>query len=226
MTIWDSTYYIRKKGLLLSLPLLFGLLVGCNDSGLDPETAEVVFGEQGDMVELPDIQKVALEAGFKGDQVKVITEFVDFRRLARYRVDMLDDGSVTGLRGLYMEATIDDNAQNNRRSLSPLRKLVLRVEHLPVTLFGTGETIDLTDDLDGNVIRVGGVKAVLDNGDILMTDAVERDVNWAEARIESVDEVKRRIVLRIKADLVNMASGSTPSRLHGLALDMLMELPY
>ncbi len=199
----------------------------CSDSGVDAETAKVIIGDVKDTNALPDLQKVTLEAGFVGEESKVVTEFVNFRRLARYTVDTLDDGSVTGLRGVSMVAELADDSSTAglRRRLSPLRLLKIHIVHLPVGLTGVGKEIDLTDDPD-TAPRVGGIKAVLESGDVLMTDEEDNTSNWGAAHIVSVNERNRKIILRVKADLLNRSGQNPTPPLRRLTLNMVMELPY
>ncbi|MCB0710897.1 MAG: hypothetical protein KDD67_01055 [Ignavibacteriae bacterium] len=214
--------------LFLCLLFLSVGIAACSDSGLDPETAEVIIGDGRDTNALPDLQKVTLEAGFVGDESKVVTEFVNFRRLTRYSVDTLSDGSVTGLRRLSLIAELkeDTSAGNVRQRLAPLRLLRVNIPYLSVGVTGVGREIDLTEDPDKNDLMVGGIKVILENNDMLLTDADDRFNNWGSAQITSVNERERKIILRITADLLNNASQAPLPPLRRLTLKMVMELPY
>ncbi|MGE3800290.1 MAG: hypothetical protein AB7H80_04655 [Candidatus Kapaibacterium sp.] len=218
----------RIYSLLFCLLFLSVGIISCSDSGLDPETAEVIVGDGKDTNAFPDLQKVTLEAGFVGDESKVVTEFVNFRRLTRYSVDTLSDGSVTGLRrvSLIAELKEDTSTGNVRQRLAPLRLLRVNIPYLSVGVTGVGNEIDLTEDPDKGNLMIGGIKVVLENNDMLLTDAEDRFNNWGSAQITSVNERDRKIILRINADLLNNASQSPLPPLRRLTLKMVMELPY
>lgn len=227
----NNHYRAEIQGVLrLVFLLLLGSvgLISCDNSGLDPETAEVVIGDGKDTTSLPDLQKVTLEAGFVGDELKVVTEFVNFRRLARYSVDTLDNGSVTVLRGVMLEAALghDSSTDGVVERLEPLRYLRVFIAQLPVSVSGKGEEVDLVDDPADMKATIGGIKAELANGEVLMTDALGRMDNWGSAHVSSVNERNRTIVLRIQASLLNRPNQSPNPSLRQLKLNMVMELSY
>ena len=207
------------------IALLFGVvLISCGDSGLDPETAEVIVGDGKDTTELPDLQKVAVEAGFVGDEPKIVTDFVSFRRIVDYNVDTLDDGTVIGLKQLRMEADLSSIVSSNgRRIFAPIQTLRIHVPYIAIDLLGNGRAIELTDDPDAQTTR-GGIKVLLENNEVLTASG--EISNWASAIIVGVDQQERDIVLRINADLLNRQSQSPRPSLRRLILEMVMELPY
>ena len=90
-----------------------------------------------------------MEAGVVGDEPEVVTDFLSFRRIVDDKVDTLDDGTVTGLRQVQMEADLSTIVSSSgRRIFTLIQTLKIHIPYIEVDPLGNGREIELTDDPD------------------------------------------------------------------------------
>lgn len=212
---------INRSLIIATLASMF--FIACTESGLDPETAEVVIGDDVDTLVGPSLAKAVVKAGIVGDGLNsVVQDFVSFRHVTKYAVDTLDDGSVLGVRGLRMMADLGTGGIRAGNPFYPITGLHLRANKLLLRVNGLGDLRDLVGDPDGSGVDQSGIKATLASGTSLWVR--EGDLtSYGEARIESVNSIDRLISVSVNAKLQN------PNREEGtdyVHLEILLELPF
>lgn len=208
------------------------VLVSCNDSSVDSDTARYVVGDGNDTTShLPDLQKAYIEAGIVGEGGNtLVSDFVNFSRVTQYTVDVLPDGRIQGLRDLHLKATFGDPGNSGmRHNFYPLHELQFRIPELSVGAQGTtvGQAVKLEDDPDKG--GRAGLKALFvhQGHAVTLVTSAGTTVGNGYVYISSVDPTQRTIGVHLEADLTNPLPRTTPNRVvDRLVVRVDLQLPY
>ena len=221
----------RKSHLFLLLPIVLLIMVGCSETGVDPDTATVIGNDLGDTIPELDLQKGVVKVGFLGDNSgnTVVENFVQFEHRVRYKVDTLDDGSPVALKGVLLQAVLDDDEDAEDVDFSnpfhPLRRLTLAIPSIDIRPNGTG-TVAILGDPAARALSTAAISVGLRRGDDEATLNVRPNGPAREAgevRVTSVNPGERLISLSVNVELHHDRVDRLPGR---VIISILLELPY
>lgn len=216
---------------ILLIPIMLLIMVGCSETGVDPDTAIVIGNDIGDTIPELDLQKGVVKVGFLGDNSgnTVVENFVQFEHRVRYNVDTLSDGSPVALKGVMLQAVLDDeeDAEDLDRSnpFHPLRRLTLAIPSIEIRPNGTGMT-EILGDPAARGLTTAAISIGLRRGDDVATLYVRGNGQVREAgevRITSVKPHERLIGLSVDVELYHDRVDRLPGR---VVISILLELPY
>lgn len=219
------TRMLSLSGVGIMMLLVFGL-ASCADSGIDPDTA-IIVGEGKDTIRQIDLQKAYVLAGIIGIEGNVVTDgFVTFRR--EFTIDSQQNGVVTGLRNIYLNADFGMPAnQSDRHAFYPLNTLEVFIPYLQIDPDSPGSLFAL-EDYD-RAKGMSGLKAVFrHNGDSVDLHTSVNSTNRGYAQMTEVDTTERMTRLFVKAELVNTVPPSAGARriVDEMQIEIAIELPY
>ena len=222
-----STFILHWFSPVLVMLCVAGGLASCTDSGIDPDTA-VIIGEGKDTVTQIEFQKAYVVAGIVGIEGNILSDgFVSFRR--EYNLDSLPDGSITGLRDVYLKADFaNPDNPDARHAFYPLQELEVFVPELNVESNMAG-SIHPLERFDNNRQK-GGLKATFRHSNQvveLLTEAGGAR-NTGYTQITGIDTVERTVGLFVTADLLNTSppSGATRRIVDQMVIEIALEIPY